>query len=79
MTKKNVNQFFLIQETGGLLVEEAADALGVAVDGVKGPGEAEADDGSDEERREDGLLLPLDVRWGSTDKVERHRDERDEP
>ena len=46
---------------------------------MKGPGEAEADDGSDEERREDGLLLPLDVRRGSTDKVERHRDERDEP
>ena len=41
------------------LVEELAYALAMAVDGVKEPGEAHAENGAEEEGGENQLILPL--------------------
>lgn len=51
------------------LREELAHVLRVAAEGVEGEGEAQADDGADEEGAEDQLLLPLDLDGGPGEEV----------
>ena len=46
--------------------------------GVECERESETQDGANEERREDGLLLPLDLESGTREEVGRDRNERDE-
>ena len=60
------------------LAEDATDFLGMAVDGVEHPGEAKAQDGAGEERREDDLLLPAHVGRRTREKPHGDHDERHE-
>lgn len=56
--------------------EQLAHVLRVAAEGVEGEREAETDDGADEERAEDQLLLPLDLDGGAGEEVAGDADER---
>ena len=62
-------------EITGLLAEDASHFLRVAVDRVKRPREAKAQNGTGKERREHNLLLPAHVCRLACEKPHRHHDE----